>query len=88
MEEFLKDGEMNFIEANDIELKKWNYSEYQARKAACNDENSCRRKIFFFPTPATFIIIIVFFVAALFSQVLSFVFQDAINYKEENGLTI
>lgn len=45
-------------------------------------------KIFFFPTPATFIIIIVFFVAALFSQVLSFVFRDAINYKEENDLTI
>lgn len=45
-------------------------------------------KVFFLPSPATGVIIIVFFVAALFSQVLSFVFRDAINYKEENDLTI
>lgn len=45
-------------------------------------------KVFFVPSPATGVIIIVFFVAGLFSQVLAFVFRDAINYKEENDLTI
>jgi len=39
-------------------------------------------------TPATVIIIIVFFIAALFSFVLSQVFDRAITYKEENDLTI
>lgn len=45
-------------------------------------------KVLFLPTPATFIIIIVFFIAALFSIVLACVFRQAINYKEENDLTI
>ena len=45
-------------------------------------------KMFFVSSPATLVIIVVFFVAALFSQVLSFVFRDAIIYKEENDLTI
>lgn len=45
-------------------------------------------KILFIPTPATFVIVLVFFIAALFSIVLSCVFQEAINYKEENDLTI
>lgn len=45
-------------------------------------------KIMFIPTPATFVIVLVFFIAALFSIVLSCVFQEAINYKEENDLTI
>ena len=45
-------------------------------------------KMFFVPSTATLVVIIVFFVAALFSQVLSFVFRDAIIYKEENDLTI
>ncbi|MCF2569441.1 DUF2975 domain-containing protein, partial [Mediterraneibacter glycyrrhizinilyticus] len=40
------------------------------------------------PTPATFIIILTFFIAGLFSYVLSFVFSEAIRYKEENDLTI
>lgn len=40
------------------------------------------------PTPATLIIILVFFVAALFSIVLSCVFTEAVDYKEENELTI
>ena len=39
-------------------------------------------------TPATLIIIIVFFIAALFSFVLSQVFDRAVKYKEENDLTI
>lgn len=45
-------------------------------------------KVCFMPTPATCIIIIVFFIAALFCIVLSCVFRQAINYKEENDLTI
>lgn len=39
-------------------------------------------------TPATVVIIIVFFIAALFSFVLSQVFDRAVKYKEENDLTI
>lgn len=39
-------------------------------------------------TPATVVIIIVFFIAALFSFVLSQVFDLAVRYKEENDLTI
>ena len=45
-------------------------------------------KLFFVPTPATGIIILVFFIAALFSQVLADVFEKAVNYIEENDLTI
>ncbi|MBQ7738027.1 MAG: DUF2975 domain-containing protein [Oscillospiraceae bacterium] len=39
-------------------------------------------------TPATLLIILVFFIAALFSFVLSRVFDQAVRYKEENDLTI
>ena len=39
-------------------------------------------------TPATVVIIVVFFIAALFSFVLSQVFDRAVKYKEENDLTI
>lgn len=45
-------------------------------------------KMFFVPTPATAVIVLVFFIAALFSQVLANVFAEAIRYKEENDLTI
>ena len=45
-------------------------------------------KIFVIPTPATFIIVLTFFIAGLFSHVLSMVFSEAIRYKEENDLTI
>ena len=45
-------------------------------------------KIFILPTPATFIIILTFFIAGLFSHVLSLVFAEAVRYKEENDLTI
>lgn len=34
MEEFLKGDQSHYIEAEDMDLKQWNYSEYQARKAA------------------------------------------------------
>ena len=39
-------------------------------------------------TPAALVIIVVFFIAALFSFVLSQVFDRAVRYKEENDLTI
>lgn len=45
-------------------------------------------KLFFLPTVATFIIILTFFLAGMFSHVLSCVFQEAIRYKRENDLTI
>ena len=45
-------------------------------------------KVFILPTPATFIIILTFFIAGLFSHVLSMVFSEAVRYKEENDLTI
>lgn len=45
-------------------------------------------KLFIVPTPATAIIVLVFFIAALFSQVLANVFAEAVRYKEETDLTI
>lgn len=45
-------------------------------------------KLFILPTPATAVIILVFFIAALFSEVLAHVFAQAVKYKEENDLTI
>ena len=45
-------------------------------------------KMLVFPTPATAVIVLTFFIAALFSRVLAHVFAKAIAYKEENDLTI
>ena len=39
-------------------------------------------------TPAMAVIILVFIIAGLFSKVLSYVFQEAVEYKEENDLTV
>lgn len=39
-------------------------------------------------TPAILVIILVFTIAGLFSKVLSFVFEEAVGYKEENDFTI
>ncbi len=39
-------------------------------------------------TPAMLVIILVFTIAGLFSKVLSFVFEEAVGYKEENDFTI
>lgn len=39
-------------------------------------------------TVAMLVVILVFIIAGLFSEVLSRVFEEAINYKEENDLTI
>ena len=45
-------------------------------------------KIFVVPSPPTFIVILTFFIAGLFSEVLACVFREAVRYKEENDLTI
>lgn len=45
-------------------------------------------RLFFWLTPATLVIIIVFSIAGLFSLVLSQVFEKAVQYKLENDLTI
>lgn len=45
-------------------------------------------KLCVLPTPATGVIVLVFFIAALFCEVLAHVFEEAVNYKEENDLTI
>lgn len=45
-------------------------------------------EMFFVPTIATVVIVVIFFVAALFNQVLSQIFGEAVRYKEENDLTI
>lgn len=45
-------------------------------------------KLIVLPTPATAVIVLVFFIAALFSEVLAHVFAQAVLYKEENDLTI
>ena len=39
-------------------------------------------------TPAMLVVILVFTIAGLFSEVLAFVFEEAIGYKEENDFTI
>lgn len=41
-----------------------------------------------FLTPAMLIIILVFIIAGLFSKVLAFVFDTAVQYKHENDLTV
>lgn len=45
-------------------------------------------RIFYAPTPATVVIILVFAIAGLFCIVLCQVFEKAVQYKEENDLTI
>ena len=39
-------------------------------------------------TPSMLVVILVFTIAGLFSKVLSFVFEEAVGYKEENDFTI
>lgn len=45
-------------------------------------------RLFFVITPAALIIILVFFIAGLFSLVLAQVFAQAVSYKQENDFTI
>ncbi len=41
-----------------------------------------------YATPGVFVVILVFVIAGLFSKVLAGVFEQAVNYKQENDLTI
>lgn len=41
-----------------------------------------------YSTPGVFVVILVFVIAGLFSKVLAGVFEQAVNYKQENDLTI
>lgn len=70
-----------FVDANTNSLKK------MARYSFLISALSALR-LPFSPTPATVFIIIVFFIAGLFSIVLSQVFAKAVQYKKENDLTI
>lgn len=45
-------------------------------------------RTFVYTTIAMFVVILVFTIAGLFSKVLSFVFEEAVGYKEENDFTI
>ena len=45
-------------------------------------------KCILLPTPASFVIVLAFFIARVFSHVLSLVFEEAVRFKEENDLTI
>jgi hypothetical protein len=45
-------------------------------------------RLFFIFSPATLVIIVVFFISALFSLVLAGIFDTAVNYKLENDLMI
>jgi len=70
-----------FVDANPAALRKmaW-YSLFISLLSAL--------RLPFSPTPATIFIMIVFFIAALFSMVLGQVFEKAVQYKKENDLTI
>lgn len=70
-----------FVDANVISLKSMGkYSFFISLLSVI--------RIFFSPTPAAAVVIIVFLVAGLFSIVLCQVFEKAVRYKEENDLTI
>lgn len=45
-------------------------------------------KVFFVTSSASFVIILTFFIAGIFSHVLGLVFEEAVRFKEENDLTI
>ncbi|MBQ2706178.1 MAG: DUF2975 domain-containing protein [Agathobacter sp.] len=45
-------------------------------------------RTFVYTTVAMLVVILVFTIAGLFSKVLSFVFEEAVGYKEENDFTI
>jgi len=70
-----------FIQQNVTSLKKMGYYSIIISFATMI-------RLFYIITPSTVIIIIIFFIAGLFSFVLSKVFQQAVNYKQENDLTI
>ncbi len=70
-----------FIDANAASLKRMSKSAFLIALTSLV-------RIFFSPTPATVVIILVFSIAGLFCLVLCQVFEKAIQYKKENDLTI
>lgn len=70
-----------FVEANVISLKSMGKYSFLISLLSVV-------RIFFSPTPATVVVVIVFAIAGLFSTVLCQVFEKAVRYKEENDLTI
>ncbi|TAH68171.1 MAG: DUF2975 domain-containing protein [Anaerolineaceae bacterium] len=70
-----------FVRGNVISLRKMGYYAFVIALAMV-------AKLFFVITPATLILVLVFIIAGLFSQVLSQVFDQAVTYKLENDLTI
>jgi len=74
-------GQNCFVSANVISLKRMGTCSFSIAAAFLI-------KIIFIPTPATFVIILTFFIAGLFCFVLANVFREAVRYKEENELTI
>ncbi len=70
-----------FVSENVVSLRKMGtYSFFIAVITCC--------RMFLYLTPAVLVVILVFVIAGLFSKVLSGVFEKAVNYKEENDLTI
>lgn len=70
-----------FVEENVTALKRMGYGSFLITVATVI-------RLFFVITPATLIIILVFFIAGLFSFVLAQVFAQAVSYKQENDFTI
>lgn len=70
-----------FVEENVVSLKRMGWASFLICIATII-------RLFFVITPATLVIILVFFIAGLFSLVLAQVFAQAISYKQENDFTI
>ena len=70
-----------FVEENVISLRRMGYASFLISMVTLI-------RLFFVVTPATLIIILVFFIAGLFSMVLAQVFALAVSYKQENDFTI
>jgi hypothetical protein len=70
-----------FVKGNVISLKRMGICAFiiSASMAA---------RLFFVITPAAMVLVAVFLIAGLFSLVLSYVFDQAVTYKQENDLTI
>ena len=70
-----------FVRENVVSLRRMGTYSFCIAALTC-----CR--LFLYLTPAVVIVILVFVIAGLFSQVLSRVFDTAVSYKLENDLTI
>lgn len=70
-----------FVEANVISLKRMGAASFLISLMTAV-------RLLFVVTPATLVVILVFFIAGLFSLVLAQVFAQAVSYKQENDYTI